>query len=292
MSLDLDTSRSIRTPAGRRDLICAVRDSQPGEFELDWLEWKSDVDLRQKKWKFEIARQTLGFGNRDAARAARVAEGCAYLLMGVEATSAAWNRSTRPSLQAGVATYLGPHGPQWNPDLEEVEGATVLVVTVEPPRLGDPIFTLEKEFDGGYRNGDIFVRRPGKTEKASAADIRNLTARAMAKERRQVSIDVLPAGNSVPSIRAIELGDEAARWWVNPEHEGWIHTYQRKRAALGAGRGYSIINPMFPSPESFKEDLQEYLANGLQDYGLRARLRAQEVGVGLLERSMTGHVTY
>ena len=82
MSLSIDTSRPIRTPAERRELVRAIRDSTPGE--LDWVEWKSGADLREKRWKVEIARQVLGFRNRDPGRAGLNVEGCAYLLIGVE----------------------------------------------------------------------------------------------------------------------------------------------------------------------------------------------------------------
>ena len=100
-----------------------------------------------------------------------------------------------------MASYLGRDGPQWNPDLEEVDGLTVLVITVEAPRQGDPIFTLEKQFES-YRNGDVFVRRAGKTEKASAVDIRALTSRARAKTPSGLALDLERDRESIQPPRA------------------------------------------------------------------------------------------
>ena len=72
----------------------------------------------------------------------------------------------RPIFEQGIATYIGgAEGPDWGPSYEDVDGKTVLVITVEPPRWGDPVFTFRRGFDA-YRDGDIFIRRAGKTDHA------------------------------------------------------------------------------------------------------------------------------
>jgi len=56
-------------------------------------------------------------------------------------------------------------------------GTSVMLITVEPPRAGDPIFTLRRQFET-FDEGTIFVRRGGQTVRASAADLARLTQRA------------------------------------------------------------------------------------------------------------------
>jgi hypothetical protein len=84
-ALDAVTERAIRGPSARLALVRAVRDGGIVATEADWIEWKSLADLRDRRSRMEhVVRHVLGFANRDPARAANVAEGCAYLLLGVE----------------------------------------------------------------------------------------------------------------------------------------------------------------------------------------------------------------
>lgn len=54
---------------------------------------------------------------------------------------------------------------------------TILTVEVDPPRPGDSIRTLRREFDN-FNEGTIFVRKNGKTERATSGDIENLEERS------------------------------------------------------------------------------------------------------------------
>ena len=49
--------------------------------ETDWLEWKVGVDLSKPEGRFDVAKQVLGFANRDPNRAALNAGGCAYVVL-------------------------------------------------------------------------------------------------------------------------------------------------------------------------------------------------------------------
>jgi hypothetical protein len=73
-------------------------------------------------------------------------EGCAYLLVGVEPRDL---RSVAPidqaTLEAGVAIYAGPHV-DWRADYIELDGHTVFVATIEPPRWGDGIRPVRKTY--------------------------------------------------------------------------------------------------------------------------------------------------
>jgi hypothetical protein len=170
MALDIDTNQAFLSVALRRTLVAAVRDAPEHEGEPDWVEWKSTVDLREKRWMAEIARHVLRFANRDPERAQRAAEGFGYLLLGVEPGNLCGvSPIDSAQLESGTSPYLGRDGPQMSTEYVELEGTPVLVITVRPPRAGDRIFSLEKAFQqdepGGihvhYPNGAVFVRREG-----------------------------------------------------------------------------------------------------------------------------------
>jgi hypothetical protein len=214
MALEVDLSRAIRTAARRRELIVAVRDADPHENEKDWVEWKGAVDLSKREWKFEIARQILGFRNRDPDRAAQTLEGVGYLLLGVEPGDASGIDPIDPAqLEDTISEYLGRSGPEWDADYETIGGATVLVITAEAPRWSDPIFCLQKEF-GKYPNGYIAVRRFGKTVQANAADVAMLADRAARRDRTEtLGINVAWADDARP-ITAVDLSDAARESWL------------------------------------------------------------------------------
>ncbi len=181
MALEIDTSRALRTPVELLALVHAVAAALP-EDELDWIEWKCAGDLNDKPTQGTMARHILGMANRVPEQAAQYAQGCAYLVMGAEPGSLAGLVPADPAiLDQGVQPYLGHRGPAWSPQYVKDSGVTVLAITVEPPQLGHPIFTLEKQFarrDGKiYPAGSVFVRRPGRTVQAEPGDIRALAER-------------------------------------------------------------------------------------------------------------------
>jgi hypothetical protein len=145
-ALDSATMRAVRKPSARLALVRAVRDAGLVTVEKDWIEWKSQVDLHDKRSRMEhVIRHILGFGNRDPGRAARIADGCAYLLLGVEPHTLDGVDQVDPAvLEQWVRPYLEPNGPEWDADYVELDGKTVLVITVEPPRWGDPAFLLRR----------------------------------------------------------------------------------------------------------------------------------------------------
>ena len=72
--LEIDTSCVFRSATQLAGLVAAV-DEASSHDELDWLEWKSSLDLADLAQRGHIARHILGMGNRDADRAARSAGG-------------------------------------------------------------------------------------------------------------------------------------------------------------------------------------------------------------------------
>jgi len=189
VTLNIDTKRALRTGDELRRLAEAVRDAPAGEPETDSVEWKGPWDLTETKTKFQTAKHVLGFGNRTVVAAARVFEGCAYLLAGVEPGSVIGTAVIDPAqLDDYLSKYVLPGQPRWHPSYVEVDGKQVLILTVEAPREGDPICALQKAFDDA-KAGRVFVRRGGKTVEAEPAEIRALEAR-LRSERPKVELAV------------------------------------------------------------------------------------------------------
>ena len=67
MALKLDTSRQLRSVSELTNLVHAIASAPSTESEPDWLEWKRQADLSDKKWHARIAKFIAGFANRDPA---------------------------------------------------------------------------------------------------------------------------------------------------------------------------------------------------------------------------------
>ncbi len=177
MSLTIDTCRAFRTPRELHELLRAVEQAA-AEDESEWIEWKSSFDLRSKGTRTTLARHIIGMANRRVTEAGRFAGGFGYVLVGIEPGNRCGVTPVDfADLRAGIASYLGPHGPRWTGSYDTVDGPPVLIIIVDPPCVGDAIYSLYREFEK-YRVGDIFVRTLGSTEKADPGDLHYLTRRA------------------------------------------------------------------------------------------------------------------
>jgi hypothetical protein len=210
-------------------LVEAVLNASEND-ESDWIEWKSGLDLRGKETQGTLARHILGMANRRPEHAARYAAGCGYIIVGAEPGRCAGVAEVDPAvLSQGMHPYLGAEGPGWAAQYVNRDGVSVLVVSVEPPRPGNRIFTLRKEFPK-YLAGTVFVRRQGSTGQAGPDDIRALedrfaagAAEAVARARRLR--DLREIGTLIERIisQAKEPVNSSA-WWGDPQ---WTCEEQR-----------------------------------------------------------------
>ncbi|MGC1184223.1 MAG: hypothetical protein WBA31_03605 [Candidatus Dormiibacterota bacterium] len=178
MTLDLDTRAALRGISDIRRLVNAILAASPTD-ETDWLEWKSGLNLGTREGCFAVARTVLGMANRMPEDAARACEGVGYVVVGAEPGNLNGVESVDSAITDQIMEqYLGgADGPRWAPVDIVVEGDKhVFVVTVEPPRAADKIFTLRREF-GPDTNGRVFVRKRGRTVPANAADMDALQRR-------------------------------------------------------------------------------------------------------------------
>ena len=229
MPLAVDMSSAFRSPHELAMLVEAVLNASEND-ESDWIEWKSGLDLRGKETQGTLARHILGMANRRPEHAARYAAGCGYIIVGAEPGRCAGVAEVDPAvLSQGMHPYLGAEGPGWAAQYVNRDGVSVLVVSVEPPRPGDRIFTLRKEFPK-YLAGTVFVRRQGGTGQAGPDDIRALedrfaagAAEAVARARRLR--DLREIGTLIERIisQAKEPVNSSA-WWGDPQ---WTCEEQR-----------------------------------------------------------------
>lgn len=226
MTLQFDTARAPLSAADREALVRAVSRAHATD-ETVWLEWKGQLDLSVPEGRMSVARCILGFANRLPEVARRFCEGRAFMVVGAEPGQV---RGIEPIdaavLEPRVNAYLGD-GPRWTPHWVAVDGARVLVVEVSAPQPGDPIHCLAKEYDR-YRNGDIFVRRLGATERASATEVRSLVERAKGGAPRLsgLRLEVSPATTLTP----VDFSQEAREAWLEQERQVCLTSLHRHRA--------------------------------------------------------------
>jgi Schlafen, AlbA_2 len=260
-ALDAATRRAARGPSARLALVRAVRDSGLVATEADWIEWKSRVDLHDRRSRMDhVVRHVLGFTNRDPGRAANVAEGCAYLLLGVEPGGLHGVERIDPAtLESWMLPYLGPDL-QWDAAPVDLDGKTVLVITVEAPRWGDSAFPLRKALDP-YADGTIFVRRLGKTERASAAEIDQLFARAA--RGAQVLQVSLGWWSSPGVVTPIEIPKGAIQAWIEAERERVTPSVLRRKESMTREAlvlaTFSGIRADGRSSTEYLQEVEEYL---------------------------------
>ena len=246
MAINLDTARAFRTPDELLRLVEAVRDADLATTEPDWIEWKSQADLADKRWHAECARQIVGPANRMPENALLHAEGCGYVVIGAEPGSVLGVAPIdNADLTSGIVRYVWA---RWTPSFVQVDGVHVLVLTVEPPSPGDDIVAIHSEYSVVVvlvRDGDVFVRRPGQTARATAADMQALTARARAALEEQVAAT---AATREPPITLRPGGSSANDLTVSIEVLADNKPQQARLAILRRGVQPSPIDPFSGRP--------------------------------------------
>lgn len=217
MTIEVPTDAELRGNAALRRLVEAVVVADEHD-EAHWVEWKGPLDLSTKPGCFHIARTVLGMANRDPERAALACGGVGYVIVGAEPGHLHGLTTVDPARLGGIMElYLGSDGPAWTASYIAVDGKNVLVVTVEPPKPGDRIHTLRREFED-HLSGTIFIRRPGRTVRADAGELDML-------QRRLVAVPATKGANIGVRI----VGDVPLSWFdpvtVQPAVERWAEAH-------------------------------------------------------------------
>lgn len=250
--------RSLTELAG---LIAQVAAAPLSTSEFDWLEWKSEVDLTSREWHARIATILCAFANRDPSSSRAHAGGCAYLLIGVEPGNVPGVVAIdNARLVDGLARFLDTAHVRWSPQYIAYRGREVLILTVEPPREGDPIAVITREYSASgvtCREGDILVRRHGKTERASSGDIARLTKRANASPSADQGILVEATEPLVAT--PVRADAEAIGEWVRREENRLLiplRTDPSPRFASSRPPGFFEERR---TPEDYEKRVEDYL---------------------------------
>lgn len=202
MTTGFDTRQRPVRPLDQLVLVEAVRAG--AVEESSWLEWKSTLQLGSKPAAVHLARAIMGFANRSLDDANRFVEGHAFILVGVARNAVPGVEWVDPvELGRSIEAYTGPRL-RWSPtylraDADNGRREQLLVIDVEPPRWGDPIHCAVKEGDG-IRNGDVFVRVLGATQRATSADLEALSLRLL-RRTPQVAVALsLEPGVVIPVL--------------------------------------------------------------------------------------------
>ncbi|MFD4116802.1 hypothetical protein ACFWSJ_25525 [Streptomyces niveus] len=267
MTLNFETGEPVVGLARQRELIEAVLGASSAD-ESRWLEWKSWHDVSKAEGAFAVSKAILGFANRMPDVAAQWAEGHAYLLVGVE--ERVLHGVTAYDIEkvdAWLGRYLGGFGRYqltYVP-VDNGEGTKqVMLVDVSPPRWGDPLHTLHKEYQH-FRPGTVFHRYTGRTEPARPAEIEALTERARRATTR-VSVDVTLTAGTVALVAPTEglrgriighyreaLMKQLDNSPAEPDSGAagaWSSTYNLLR---------TLQNADHRSADTFRKEVEEYL---------------------------------
>jgi hypothetical protein len=175
--LNVDPTKLPGRPTEWVGLLTAIEHADPGD-EQTWLEWKSTLDLTSRLDVGTIlSKAILAMANRDPEEAARTMGGHGIVVVGLESGSVhGVSQVDNADLDKLVSLYVGAEGPRWQPHLYTYSGKGILIVVIDPPHWGDPMWTLAKQI-GKYADGAIFVRKRARSEPANSADIARLSER-------------------------------------------------------------------------------------------------------------------
>jgi hypothetical protein len=252
--IDYDTSSGLPTGTiGWTRLFEAIEQAEATD-ETEWIEYKAGVDPSNAAGRAHIARAILAFANRDPQRAAQWLGGHGLVIVGLEPGNNAGCRQIDPAqVHDGLQRLLKAPAPDWDHAYHRYNGKHVLVITVSPPKQGDPIALPAKSSDV-LVDGRVYARQPGKSEQATSDDIRRLEARARpAVTAPTVSVTATMDG---PLCRT-----EPNAGWM----ERWL-TAERQRLLAPLEEEIAKRRPPNPAPWNFDAEL---LARGDRGRSLR-----------------------
>ncbi|MGW4704665.1 AlbA family DNA-binding domain-containing protein [Streptomyces sp. NPDC004285] len=263
MTLDFNADEPVVGLARQRELIHAVLNASSAD-ETRWLEWKSQHDVSKPAGAFAVSKAILGFANRMPDVAEQWAGGHAYLLVGVNEDAIhgvpthdvekvdSWLRRYLGEFSRYQFTYV---------PMDTDEGKRqVMLVDVSPPRWGDHIHPLHKEYES-YRPGTVFHRYAGKTEPARPAEIYALTERARRAAKR-VNVDVTMITGAVAVLAPTEEVRRTITDFLREEMMRQVDAAdEKKKVAASHPFQIRVLWPDSRSPEKFREEVDEYLSD-------------------------------
>jgi hypothetical protein len=254
MPFPIDMSQAFRYPSQLTRLARAVR-AAGEQDETRWIEWKRSLDLTTEHAVWHIAKQILGFANRDPSTAVQWAEGYAYLLVGISPGRLdGVAQIDHERLISKIRPYVGGEI-VWTPEYVRLDNVDVLVIIVEPPHPGDGIHVVRKSFSG-YQPGTVLIRRSGQTAQADVDEMAMLQRRLLAGTP-QVQLGVEPVSHAIETWP--EFSGIAQAWTdrVRPRLLAARHSASNRRDSVGG-----VIMPVLPDRrtlEEYNKEVEDYL---------------------------------
>ena len=256
MALSLDTSKPFRSISELGDLVRAILLAPSTESEPDWLEWKREADLSDRRWQAGMAKFIAGFANRNPNVAKREVGGCAYLVMGVEPGKInGVNPIDNANLHAGVSRFVRSTV-RWSPQYIQHQGKEVLVITIEPPEYGDEIVAILADYHSPAgnvcRKGDVFIRSHGKTDRATQDDYDMLVQRFVVGAEQADGMSVRAETNI--TALSVACGPDEVELWLSRQREELLAPL--RRAMFGRIRPF----PETRSASEYRAKVASYLS--------------------------------
>lgn len=202
MALKFDNRHLPRSFSEWEQLVqaCGVQDDT---IETHWLERKGPLQLSTAEHKFAVAKAILAFSNRDPAAAEPYLDGHAVLLIGIEKTGQITGipRIEDHQLNNALKGYLSQDddAPRWVVHRHRVDDQNdVVIIDVDAPRPGDPIFTLRKAYDR-FAAGSIFSRSSTESAPADPSVIAALSRRLIPRTREDFEVELTLNDDAISS---------------------------------------------------------------------------------------------
>ncbi|HEX4402883.1 MAG TPA: RNA-binding domain-containing protein [Galbitalea sp.] len=286
MALNIDSSKPLRNYSSLKVLVEGIRDCGDPGAEHHAIEWKRSLDLKDREAQWAVARAILAMSNRTVAGAARHFGGVGYVVVGADVGAVAGtDKWDGQQLEPLLSRYLGKDGPTWHHDNIDVDGRSVLVITVEAPSKGDRIHTVRKEISDQKGKvlaveGEIFIRRGSTSVRANPADIRELEDRLLSGVHApDMDVQLTLDSTNDPIVVLLDLTDTAIERKVVSKRAELIaplEEFERTKSTrfgLATGLGLTELR----TPAEFRHEVDKYLkAYGVSVPNL-ARNRAFEL---------------
>lgn len=203
MAEQLNLSHAPTGELSATRLVAAVADSDD-RLERHYLEVKGPLDVANRSAAAKIAKFILGAANRQPHVASTAFQGWAVMVIGVsEGSIVGMPPIEMMELDRLVQPYVGVRGkgPHWDvmrvpaPDADN----EVLLVLVEPPTPGQPMYVCRANGDG-ITSGRIYMRADGETREANADEIDLLVERSRVTSVSEVDFEVEIVGGVIPYV--------------------------------------------------------------------------------------------
>lgn len=256
--------------------------------EVDWLELKGDLPFGdksdRKRSAVVVARAALGLSNRMPDTADKHMGGHGVVLVGLlgQQVSGA-DEVDGAVLHDALQPYLGDGGPRWDYVYINHPDGLVLAVVVDPPHWGDRIHACRKEYsaaDGNLsvRDGDVFVRVPGKTRPATSHDLAALELRRDRAPSRGAQVSVR-YGDSFDRVDRSSV-EQCVGETIDQMAEGLlagVTSSALSKSRYGAGLGMFVHEDQ-RSPDEFRRSVEAWRAS--------AQKRAEGVATEFLRHEL------